>query len=84
MGLDVAVGAGVAAATMAVALGVLVGLGASVSARPTVVPANAMIDNPTRTAVSAIERWVVRSSSNAVQADVSLVLMTALPGYGLG
>jgi hypothetical protein len=84
MALDVAVGAGVAAATMAVALGLLVGLGASVSTRPAVVPANAMIASPTRAAVSTIERWVVLSSSNAVQADASLVLMTALPGYGCG
>jgi hypothetical protein len=84
LALDVAVGAGVAAATMAVALGLLVGLGASVSTRPAVVPANAMIASPTRAAVSTIERWVVRSSSNAVQADASLVLMTALPGYGCG
>jgi hypothetical protein len=82
--VSVAVGDGVATATMAVALGLLVGLGASVSTMPAVVPANAMIVSPTRTAVSTIERWVVRSSSNAVQADVSLVLMTAPPGYGLG
>jgi len=82
--VSVAVAVGVATATMAVALGLLVGLGASVSTMPAVVPANAMIVSPTRTAVSTIERWVVRSSSNAVQADVSLVLMTAPPGYGLG
>jgi len=70
-----AAGVRVAAATKAD--GVLVGPGPALSSRAAAVPAKARITRAPKATASLLERRVVRSRRRAVQAEASVVLMTA-------
>lgn len=73
--LGVAAGVGLAAAAMTV--GAFVGFVTAPSPRATVVPARARISKPTQASARSLERGALCGRGTAIQAEASLLLMTA-------